>query len=182
MQTLDTTTIQLLKQKTGLDFSQTKDYQALANAIEQVSGQYISENTLRRLMGATPNASDARPTTLNALANFLGFADWKSLEDNNHGSGFRLERKAVSASDLQIGQHLEIIYPVNRLLRVRLVRENIYLVEECTSTNLHPNDELFISSVIEGQTLYVLHVYRDGKDIGQYVAGEVGGITSVRVY
>lgn len=182
MQKFDETTIQLIKKKSRLDFSHTRDFSTLSAAIHAATAQYVSENTLRRLMGATPNNSEARPSTLDAIANYLGYINWKALEENNHGSGFRDTRKVVTSSDLQIGQHLEIIYPVDRLLRIRLVRENIFLVEECTSSNLHPNDELHIMMAAEGQTLFVLHVYRNGKDIGQYTAGEVGGLSSIRVY
>jgi len=182
MQVIDETTIQLLKNKSGLRFNQTKDYLDLAKLITEETGQNISENTLRRLMGQTPNSSDARTTTLNAIARYLGFISWDTLQNFDHGSGFRNMLNAVCASDLAIGQHLEIIYPVNRLLRIRLVRENIFLVEESTSNNLRTNDELFINTVIEGQALFVTHVYRNGEDIGQYIAGEVGGVTSIRVY
>lgn len=182
MQIIDAATIQQIKQKSGLTFQHAKDYAKLSELIEKETEEYVSENTLRRLMGATPNNSEARQSTLNAIARYLGFPNWEAFYNNNHGSGFRATRKAILASELQLGQHLEIIYPVNRLLRIRLIRENTFLVEECTSTNLQPNDEVCISEVVEGQTLFVLHVYRNGKDIGQYVAGEVDGITSFRTY
>lgn len=73
MQIIDAATIQQIKQKSGLTFQQAKDYAKLSELIEKETEEYVSENTLRRLMGATPNNSEARQSTLNAIARYLGF-------------------------------------------------------------------------------------------------------------
>lgn len=183
MQYLYNDIIEKLKQKSGLSFRQSKDYAILANLINQETGEMISDNTLRRMMGVKSDAGAPRLVTLDIVARYLGYSNWNELNGDPapSGSGFRNNLNEIKTEELAIGQCVEVQYVPARILKLRVTGKNTYVVEECTTTNLKPGDTLYMSSLAEGQTMFVSRVDREGKTIGQYVAGEVGGLTKVIV-
>lgn len=183
MQYLYSDIIEKLKQKSGLSFRQSKDYAILSGLINKETGEMISDNTLRRLMGVKNDAGEPRLVTLDIVARYLGSANWNDLvgEPVPSGSGFRNHLNVIKTEDLAIGQCVEVQYVPARTLKLRVTGKNSYVVEECTTTNLKPGDTLYMDSLAQGQTMFVSRVDREGKTIGQYVAGEIGGLTKVIV-
>lgn len=66
----------------------TTDYETLSNRIQEKTGVTLSVATLKRLWGKVRYDSKPTPTTLNTLAQYLGFENWRSFrvsEDEKRG-------------------------------------------------------------------------------------------------
>lgn len=69
----------------------TKDYETLSTRIHESTGVNLSVATLKRLWGKVRYDSKPTPTTLNTLAQYLGYENWRSFrvaEDANRGKIF----------------------------------------------------------------------------------------------
>jgi len=185
MEIFDSRTLYLLRNKSKLSFSQSKDYALLAELILSETGEHISDNTLRRLMGVKSDAGTPRPSTLDVVAHYLGYENWdlylrfgmNELSD----SRFIEQRNMVASSQLKVGQHVELVYHPNRNLLLEYKGDDLYVVKSVSGGSLHENDQLKIFNFVEGMTLFVSDVIRDGKSLGQYIAGEVSGLLSVNL-
>lgn len=183
MKYLDENTLHQLKLKSGLSFSQSKDYALLSEMILSATGEHISDNTLRRLMGVKDDAGVPRPITLDIVARYLGYKSWdlyqrfgnKELSD----SRFIEEKNVVASSKLAVGQKLQLEYHPNRTLLLEYNGNEVYVVKSVSGGSLKEGDLLTIYNFVEGMTLFVSDVNRQGKSLGQYVAGEVSGLLSV---
>ena len=66
----------------------TKDYETLSARIHERTGMTLSVATLKRLWGKIRYESKPTPTTLNTLAQYLGYENWRSFrvsEEANRG-------------------------------------------------------------------------------------------------
>ena len=84
----------LLKQKSNRDFRFSGDCEYLALDIESVTGEHIGVNTLKRLLGFINDEREARISTLDVIARYLGFENWEvlSIYDNRSNSSFESSR------------------------------------------------------------------------------------------
>lgn len=185
MKCLEENTIYQLKIKSGLSFSQSKDYALLAGMIESATGEHISDNTLRRLMGVKEDAGVPRMVTLDIIARYLGYKSWDLYQrfgsSETPDSRFVEDKKVISSSHLTVGQQIELKYHPNRTLVLEYCGNEIFLVKTVSGGSLQVGDRLTIYSFVEGMTLFVSNVERNGNSLGQYVAGEVSGLLSVKL-
>lgn len=81
--------IEELKEAVLAKFARTQDapadYDALSLDIANVTGESISVSTLKRLFGYDKYATTPRPSTLSALARYVGFAGWSDFCERNSG-------------------------------------------------------------------------------------------------
>lgn len=61
------------------------DYDALSLDIANATGESVSASTLKRLFGYDKHATTPRPSTLSALARYVGFAGWSDFCEYNGG-------------------------------------------------------------------------------------------------
>lgn len=185
MKSLDENTLYQLKIRSGLSFSQSKDYALLAGMIESATGEHISDNTLRRLMGVKVDAGVPRLATLDIIARYLGYKSWDLYErfgsSETPDSRFVEDKIVISSNHLTVGQQVELKYHPNRTLLLEYCGDEVFLVKTVSGGSLQVCDRLTIYSFVEGMTLFVSNVEREGKSLGQYVAGEVSGLLSVRL-
>ena len=59
------------------------DFEKLSDTIHQGTGMKLSANTLKRIWGRLNYESDPSTTTLNILAQYLGFDDWRNFITKN---------------------------------------------------------------------------------------------------
>ena len=74
----------------------TKDYETLSARIHESTGVNLSVATLKRLWGKVRYDSKPTPTTLNTLAQYLGYESWRSFrvtEEANRGKIFMQPKK-----------------------------------------------------------------------------------------
>lgn len=91
----------------------TPDFKALSEKILAATGTSLSIATLKRLWGTVSYESRPTVTTLNALAQFLGFENWRKFEQGYHG-----------ANDLRVGRlekHTKTAMPLKVILSTMLL-------------------------------------------------------------
>ncbi|TLF43193.1 hypothetical protein [Maribacter aurantiacus] len=65
---------------------ETRDYQALSVSIQKETGTLLSVSTLKRLSGKVKYGSRPNTATLNALAQYVGFKDWRAFVQDSEAS------------------------------------------------------------------------------------------------
>jgi hypothetical protein len=65
----------------------THDFETLSSRIQESTGVSLSIATLKRIWGKIRYDSKPTSTTLNTLAKYLGFEDWRDFRKNQHVNG-----------------------------------------------------------------------------------------------
>ncbi|MBM3921357.1 MAG: hypothetical protein FJ347_09085 [Sphingomonadales bacterium] len=68
----------------GKEIKYPKDCDALARDITQKTGSRISSSTVKRLLGFIKTNSHPNQYTLDTISNYLGYANWGGLSDENN--------------------------------------------------------------------------------------------------
>ncbi len=69
--------VEQIKQKSGLDFANAKDFEVLSESF--LASDRLGVNTLKRLMGYAKTPIEPRKSTLDAIAHYLGHTSWDTL-------------------------------------------------------------------------------------------------------
>ena len=175
--------VQLLKEKSGSDLRQPPDCVFLSLDIESKTGVRVGATTLKRLVGFAQDERTPHASTLDAIACYLGYAHWVELSkiENNGNSDFDSSDEEVRSADLQPDAIVEITYLPDRKVSMKYLGNNHYQVEESLNSKLQVGDELEIQNFVLHHPLLVLNVWRSGKSMGQFTAGRVSGLSSVRI-
>ena len=175
--------VQLLKEKSGSDLRLPSDCELLSLDIESKTGVHIGATTLKRLVGFAQDERTPHTSTLDAIARYLGYAHWEELSkiEDNGNSDFDSSDEEVRSADLQPDSIVEITYLPDRKVRMRYLGNCHYQVVESLNSKLQVGDELEIQNFVLHHPLLVLNVWRSGESMGQFTAGRVSGLSSVRI-
>lgn len=154
------------------------DYIALSEDFGSIN-EKLNINTLKRFYDHWGKGIDYRFSvkTLDSIAIYLGFNDWKDLEKNIHSpkSGFSF------ALPVEIGDEYLVKYSPGRSVKFKLIGKNRYRVTYSSGSKLLVNDECTADSFDEGSLLSVTDVVREGVNIGQYRSAPNHFITKVKL-
>ena len=175
--------IQLLKCKSGNDLRIPSDCEFLSLDIESKTGVRIGATTLKRLLGFAVDERTPHATTLDAIARYLGYAHWDELTkiEDDGNSNFDASDDEVRSSDLQPNTNVEISYLPDRVVTMQYLGHQRYRVIESQNSKLQVDDELEIMSFILHHPLLAINVWRNGESLGQFTAGRVSGLSSVKI-
>ena len=170
---------QLLKDKSGTDLRLPSDIEILALDIESQTGERISVNTLKRLLGHISDERQPRVSTLDIIARYLGYADWDVLSalDARSNSGFNDIDGLLHASSLTAGQCVEVTYLPDRRVVLRCIGNCRFTITESENSKLHVGDEVELTHFVQGYPLLASRVIRGGVPLGHFTAGKVRGIS-----
>ena len=175
--------IEQIKKKSGLEFSNAKDFEVLS-AMFPVN-ERLGVNTLKRLMGYAKSPIAPRKTTLDILAHYLGFSSWETLTGIQPVESDWME-KAFFADEIREGSIVEASWLPDRHLALRCIGENRFRVTESRNGKLHVDDEVIIYSFRLEYPLQVFQVVRNGEIVRDaagnelgYVAGRQNGLTEL---
>lgn len=175
--------IELLKAKSGNQLRQPSDCEFLSLDIESKTRVRIGATTLKRLLGFAHDERTPHASTLDAIAHYLGYAHWEELlliEDKGN-SGFSTSDEEIRSVELQPDVHVEITYLPDRRVVMQYLGNQRYRIVESENSKLQKGDELEIQNFVLHHPLLVLNVLREGESLGQFTAGRVSGLTSVKV-
>lgn len=175
--------IELLKEKSGNQLRQPSDCENLSLDIESKTRVRIGATTLKRLLGFAHDERTPHASTLDAIAHYLGYAHWEELlliEDKGN-SGFSTSDEEIRSVELQPDVHVEITYLPDRRVVMQYLGNQRYRIVESENSKLQKGDELEIQNFVLHHPLLVLNVLREGESLGQFTAGRVSGLTSVKV-
>lgn len=175
--------IAMIKKKSGLDFSNAKDFEVLSESFP-VSDR-LGVNTLKRLMGYAKSPIAPRKATLDALAHYLGSPSWEALTGVQPVESDWME-KAFFADEIREGMTVEASWLPNRHIALLCIGENKFRVTESLNGKLLVNDEVTILSFRLEYPLQVYQVIRNGEIVRDaagnelgYVAGRQNGLTEL---
>lgn len=153
-------------------------------AIEETTGQTLSTTTLKRMMGFINGPAQARPSSLDILAQYLGYPNYellaKDIGEESEISEFR-PVESINSADLEVGEQIQVTYHPNRLMLMCYLGDNRYIVNESRGGKLLKGDKLTIAGFYVGFELLVSDVERSGQHLGSFVAAKQGGLTSVEI-
>lgn len=178
---LDTSIIQEIKSRSGLEFNKVKDFVSLSDLIMKKTGRSIGVTTLKRLMGNINDTRKANLYTLDTISKYLGYASWNDYTNQeSNDSQWNYPDDTVYISSLKEGQTIELQY-LNRKLKLYVINhdgQNALKVISSQNSSLQPNDILHVYHIRKGEVLEAQHVFR-GSMIGNYKSH--GIITSIIV-
>lgn len=175
--------VQLLKRKSGNELRQPSDCEILSLDIEGKTGVHIGATTLKRLLGFAQDDRTPHTSTLDALARYLGYAHWDELSkvEDKGNSDFDAPEDELRSADLQYGDDVEITYLPDRRLVLRYFGNCRYRVIESENSKMKKDDEAEILSFVLHHPLLVVNVWRNGECLGQFTAGRVSGLSSIKL-
>ena len=174
--------VQLLKRKSGNELRQPSDCEILSLDIEGKTGVRIGATTLKRLLGFAQDERTPHTSTLDALARYLGYAHWDELSkvEDNGNSDFDAPEDELRSADLKHGDNVEITYLPDRRLVLQYLGNCRYRVTDGENSKLQKGDEVEILNFVLHHPLLVVNVWRSGECLGQFTAGRVSGLSSIK--
>ena len=175
--------IQLLKKKSRSDLRLPSDCEFLSLDIESKTGIRIGATTLKRLVGFANDEREPHASTLDAIARYLGYAHWEELSqiEDKGNSDFDASDEEIRSADLQPGAYIEISYLPDRMIRMLYLGNQHYRITESQNSKLQVDDEVEILNFVLHHPLLVLNVWRGGEPLGQFTAGRVSGLSSIKL-
>ena len=109
----------------------TKDYESLSTRIHEKTGVTLSVATLKRLWGKIRYDSKPTPTTLNTLAQYLGYENWRSFRVTEEGKRRKIETGSTSqiAGKASRGQRVASKWPVIFILLMAAAALGFYFLK-----------------------------------------------------
>ena len=172
--------------KFGRELKYSADCKDLSNEIYNDTKHMLSRSTLERLFGLVAKDVVPRPSTLDILAEYMGYPSYQHLADELNLptiiSDFESVKQLV-AEDLEEGTQIEITYEPDRLIVMSYLGNSWFIVNEIHgSKNIRKGDKLRITDFVLGYELLIADVERNGESLGQYKAAKIGGLTSIEVF
>lgn len=175
--------VQMLKRKSNHDLRLPSDCEFLSLDIESKTGVRIGATTLKRLVGFAQDERTPHTSTLDAIARYLGYAHWEELAqiEDSGNSGFDSPDEEVRSADLQTDACVEITYLPDRKVRMQYLGSQHYRITESQNSKLQVDDEVEIQNFVLHHPLLVVNVWRGGESLGQFTAGRVSGLSSIKL-
>lgn len=169
----------------GREVKYSQDCEALAMAIEERTGQSLSVTTMKRMMGFAGDNVVPRGSTMDIIAQFLGYDDMKDMA---HKTGetydismFTPVMNEIESDKLDVGTQIQFSYDPKRMVVMTYVGDQYYIVNESHNSKLQKGDKVRIIYLAVGFELMASDVVRDGKNIGSYHTAKNGGLTSLEI-
>ena len=180
---LNSLQLQKLSEKAGEDVTTPAGASILCLDIESKTGVALSLNTVKRLVGVLPSTVCPRLTTLNLLANYLGYPSWDILEEDTamEGSGFGRKDIFIEMSDLEENTVVEVCWKPDRRILIRHDGNGQYSVIKSENSKLLKGDILSLSQLAPGFPFVADNVVREEKHLGGYRAADGVGITRLNI-
>jgi len=182
---MDSLKISFLRQDVGKKFGSrlatTADFNRLAEDMRNSIGETCGCSTLKRIWGYVSGGTKPSISTLNILSRYIGykgFAEYEAhLAQTEFKSSGHFQAESINASDLNIGEKLNLGWKPDRIVTLSYLGNNRFKVIESKNSKLQVNDEFEAGSFLTGYPLYLSGIYRNGQKTEAYVAGRDGGIT-----
>ena len=174
-----------IKEKAGVNMTKSVDFDILAQAIKDKTNESLGVNTLKRLFGYKTEKVIPRLSTMDVIAQYLGYSDYetliKELGDNADISLFT-PVDMIEMKDLEKGTQLRISYDPNRVFFLTYLGDCKFIVNEVEgSKNILKGDILTITQLAVGHRLVVARVEREDENLGTFEAAKFKGLKSVEI-
>lgn len=168
-----------IEQAVGRTMRRHGDFVWLSERIFARLRLYVSHTTLKRLWGYLDEGVQPRESTLDALARFLGYADYQAYSlggGKESESDPVMSRSLVPADDLAVGDTVVLSWLPDRECAAVYLGGGRFRVERSTGTRLTAGTTFDCSLVVEGEPLYLNNVDVGGRSLTAYVCGKKNGV------
>ena len=169
--------------RAGIHPSTPADFETLIALIWNQLHENIALSTLERLWDYVDGANNTRRSTLNLLAQFIGFQNWDSYLENlrniERGSSNPFIGEGIHTQDLTPGRQIEVTWLPNRRCVFRYLGDMRFEVVESVNSKLQVGSTFLTTFFLKGQPLYIDQLTQSGQSPVSYVAGNNGGLQSV---
>ncbi len=175
--------INKLRERSALSLQSSYDCKYLVADIEKKTGKLLGISTIKRMLGFFPDDREPRTSTLDIIAEYLGYENWSSMygSEGDMFSAFENGPDCVNATDLEKGDRLELTYQPNRVLTLEYEGNERFSVLSSVNSKLQKGDQLSLSTIILGFPLLVKEVLRGKDNLGAYSAAKQGGISTIKL-
>lgn len=177
--------LRLIREKVGLEMMRSADFDVLAQAIQDKTGETLGVNTLKRLFGFKTERVAPRLSTMDIIARYLDSADYESLmktvgEDADISVFVPID--SLEVRSLEKGARIRVSYDPDRVFILAYDGDFTFIVDSAEgSRNIRCGDLLTITQLAVGHRFLASHVVRDGEDLGAYESAKFRGLKSVEV-
>ena len=172
-----------LEQRVGQQLQSPADFQLLIQQIWEKNHAVLSLSTVKRLWGYVESNGAPRLSTLNTLAQFLGFTDWNAylvaLEQRGGTESAMFTGEGIQTADLQAGDRIVVAWQPNRQCTFRYLGDNQFVVDSSKNAKLQQGTTFSAARFMIGQPMYLDNILLADGTRTSYVAGKRNGLTSV---
>ena len=171
-----------LSAKIGQDVTTPTGASVLQLDIESVTGETLSLNTVKRLVGVLQSDSiTPRITTLNIIATYLGYQNWKEAicTTTHPASMFIMQPGFVDMASLEGGTRVTIGWAPNREIGIWHFGKGLYGVLFSKNSKLCHGDVLILRYLAYGFPFIADYVIREGHLLGSYQSAQDVGIRTL---
>lgn len=175
---------QFMERRCGRTIVSASDFDWLVLDFKAKTGETISKNTLKRLLGFLEyDGKSFRPSTLNVVARYLGFKDWSELEmaGSDGVSVFGDNPDVLNSGNLAVGDVVTVLYRPNHKIVFEYQGDDRFVVVKSENSKLQEADIATIHQLVLGYPLQATDVERSGKSLGEYSSTKIGEITDIKV-
>ena len=177
---LPTSIIDQIKQRSGLALDSPKTYESLSADIG------LGTNTIKRLCGYSADTTEPRRSTLDIVAQYLGFATWSIMMNLEPGDS-EWNETCIHADEIRIDETVTITWLPNRQLTLRCIGNETFEVSSSINGKLQTGDQVHIELFRLHQPLTVTNIVRHGQLLVNpdgtrtaYIAGKKNGISKLK--
>lgn len=163
----------------GHGMETSNDFGRLSDKIRETTGQNLSDSTLKRIWGYVTYQPTPHRSTLDVLAQYVGFKSFGDFQKQQNNSGF-FNQNTISSKDLKVGEIIIVSWLPDRTVRMKYLGDNSFLIEDSGNSKLRKGDLVEARVFTTGLPLFFDKVVRDGEEMPVYIAGKSTGITEIR--
>lgn len=175
----------LVEDKFGKGLNTTTDFEAFSLEMHYKAQLELSPSTLKRMWGYVNDSHKPRVATLDVLARYLGYANYRAfvrwLKTSTRFNSSFIHAAQLMSGALQEGDEVEIGWTPNRLVRLKYVGKSFYEVESVENSKLRVGDRFLTGCFLKGQPLYLPYLLRGGERTEPFVAGRNGGLSILKL-
>lgn len=167
------------------------DFLRLVKIIEETMKEHISESTLERVWGYSTRGYDSISLrTLSLLSRFIGDEGFQAfclrLKDEAQIESEMFVADAIVTNTLEMGDRLQIGWLPDRLILVRYLGNNRFVVEDSENSSIQSGDKFSCLQMQKGREMY-MDLFQRATEKGppnpnaRYVVGQQNGLTTLKV-
>ena len=166
----------------GREMETTSDFDHLATNLFEVTKVRISAMTLKRFWGylGEKNMRQPRLSTLNTLAQYVGYTDWMTYYKQSSAAGEVesdfLKNHTLVTNSLAKGTQLRLMWHPDRVVVICHEGYEVFTVVESVNSKLSAGDTFRCGLIIEGEPMYLSGLIHEGGTPSEYVCGREGGV------
>ena len=149
--------------------------EALAIDIESITGIHLGVNTVKRFVGVIQSVWPPNKRTLDAIAAYLDYPDYKTMNDGRLYYSSRYSPRGDIMIDMEkfnLGATIEIKWTPNSRIVLFHKEKGMFEVKESKNCMLESGDILTLTQLAKGYLFIAENVCRGEENLGMYSASE----------